>query len=798
MNKYNLQIPVRSLVEYALRSGDLELDSFLSSVRAVDGIRAHQKIQNSRPDEYIMEVPISLELERGNFIVTVSGRMDGIYVYTDPDRAIVDEIKSTTRDPDFFEKDEKPVHWGQAKVYAYMYAYHQHLQEMSVQLTYYQLESEGKKGKIREFLRTFTFSELETFFNDLLDRYLKWAETLEQWRAIRDESIEQLQFPYGGFRPGQRQMALSIYRAIENGEQLIVEAPTGIGKTMGSIFPAVKTLGKEMIQKFFYLTAKTTGRTVAQKALDQLRDKGLRLKSLVLTAKDKICFNPDCACSGEECEYARGYYDRINDAVSAVFEQDALSRDAIETGARNFKVCPYEFSLELSLWVDAIICDYNYAFNPRVYLKRFFGPEALQEKYAFLVDEANNLVDRSRDMFSAELFKEKFLEFRRAAKKEVSGIRRSIGSINRQMTNAQKQCDDEGKPVATNELALEFEEALYAFVAASEKWLVKNIKTPYRRQLMELYFDVVWFLKILENYYNAYSICYEEINGDFRIKLFCMDPSKLLKEVFQRCSSVVFFSATLSPVDYFKYILGCDPTVKELILPSPFPPENLCLLTADRVSTLYKYRDRTKVSVARLIDGLVTHQPGNYLVFFPSYQYLNMIYQLFLSINNTAECVVQTSGMTEMEREMFLEQFSVDNKVNGKTLVGFAVMGGIFGEGIDLVGDRLTGAVIVGVGLPGISLERELIKEYFTQLQGTGFEYAYLYPGMNRVFQAAGRVIRSAQDRGVVLLIDHRFSTPQYKDLFPMHWNPVRIRDEQHLAQILINFNLNYHLQKKE
>jgi DNA excision repair protein ERCC-2 len=583
-------------------------------------------------------------------------------------------------------------------------------------------------------------------------------------------------------------MALDIYHTIKHEQQLIVEAPTGIGKTMAAIFPAVKAVGNGITEKFFYLTAKTTGRIVAQKALDDLREKGLKLKSLTLTAKDKICFNPEKACNGEECEFARGYYDRINEAVETIFQQDALTRETIERAARQFTVCPFEYSLELSLCVDGVICDYNYAFDPRVYLRHFFGEESSEKKFTFLVDEANNLVDRSREMFSAELWKNAFLDLRRLVKKDLPEMYRSLGTVNARLIKLKKECEEAGKPLAKEEYPDDLSPHLRRFTQVTERWLVRNIKVPFRQEILTLYFEVSWFLKVAELYGSRYATCMEEINNDFRLKLFCMDPSHSLAEAFQRCKAAIFFSATLSPVVYFRHILGCDLSAKELILPSPFPRENLCLPVADRVSTLYKYRERTKMAVARAIDALVKQQPGNYLIFFPSYKYMTMIHDLFSVMNPETDILVQTPGMSEAEREEFLETFSFDNLANGKTLVGFAVMGGIFGEGIDLVGDRLSGAAVVGVGLPGISLERELIKEYFNSQQGTGFEYAYLYPGMNRVFQAAGRVIRTATDRGVVLLIGSRFSIHQYRSLLPGHWHPIRVRDDQQLGEILHQF----------
>ena len=779
--KRNISIPVRALVEHSLRSGDLVLE-FSGVGRAMEGIRAHQEIQNKRPAEYKAEVFIRHRTETDDFSVEISGRIDGVYEY--PDHIVIDEIKTTARKLEFFKKNENILHWGQVKTYAYIYAVQQKLAEIDAQLTYYHLET----AETREFRHCFSIEELETFFNDLLTRYLKWADTLDKWSQLRDESIKHLTFPFKEYRPGQRRMALEIYHAIKHEAQLIVEAPTGIGKTMAAIFPAVKAMSDGLTGKCFYLTAKTTGRLVAQKALDDLREKGLKLKSLTLTAKDKTCFNPGTACNGEECEFARGFYDRINEAVETIFQQDALTRETIETAARQFFVCPFEYSLELSLWVDCVICDYNYAFDPRVYLRRFFAEDSSEKNFTFLVDEANNLVDRSREMFSAELRKKNFLDLRRLVKKDLPGIYRCLGKINCRLIKLKKECEEAGKPLAQEEYPDDLSPHLRRFTRATERWLVRNINVPFRQELLALYFEASWFLKVAEVYNSSYATCMEAIENDFRLKLYCIDPSQPLAEAFQRCSSAIFFSATLSPVDYFRHILGCDPSAKELILPTPFPRENLCLPMADRISTLYKYRERTKMSVARTIDTLVKQQPGNYLIFFPSYKYMTKIYDLFSVMNHNPEIRVQTPGMTEVEREEFLDNFSIDNLANNKTLVGFAVMGGIFGEGIDLVGDRLTGAVIVGVGLPGISLERELIKEYFYSQQGTGFEYAYLYPGMNRVFQAAGRVIRTASDRGVVLLIGNRFSTHQYRTLLPGHWDPIRVRDEQHLEEILKQF----------
>jgi DNA excision repair protein ERCC-2 len=774
--KSELKIAVRELVENVLRSGDLVFE-FLGSSRPVEGIRAHQKIQNSRPDTYQPEVSISHQIETDRFRIIIGGRIDG--VYTEPDHTTIEEIKTTTRDLDYFKNNENALHWGQVKTYAYLYGSRQGLDEIMTQLTYYRIDT----GEVREIKRTFGISELEIFFNDLVARYLEWAETIFDWSRRRDQSIQDLDFPFATYRPGQRQMAVEAFRTMRNHGQLLIEAATGIGKTIAVLYPSVKSLAERVSQKVFYLTARTTGRIVAEKALDELRAQGLRLKSVTLTAKDKICFCPDSACNPEECEYARGHYDRINDAVKAIFAGDAFTREQITGTAKAYRVCPFEFSLELSLWADCIICDYNYVFDPRVYLRRFFQEE--NGDYIFLIDEAHNLVDRSREMFSAEIFKQPVLDVRRQLKNELPHIFKSLGRINAWLVKARKKCEESGNPLAEKNPPDELVPLLRGFLFITERWLSQNIKTAFRESLLDLYFAISGFIRVADQYDDCYTSCYEKIGKDLKLKLFCIDPAAHLEKAMGRCQAAVLFSATMTPMDYFKQILGCDPAARHLILPSPFPGENLGLLISDQISTYYRHRDQTVSQVSQVISALVEQKTGNYLLYFPSYAYMRKIYHSFTDRNPQIETILQTSGMSEPDREAFLKRFSDDNP---QTLVGFAVMGGIFGEGIDLVGDRLVGAVVVGVGLPGISLERELIKEHFTRTLSAGFEYAYLYPGINRVLQAAGRVIRTEKDRGVVLLIDQRYARFQYKSLLREEWDPVRVQDTRQLADRLQDF----------
>ena len=768
--KKTINLPVRALVEYVLVSGDLGGGDFVGPGRALEGARAHRKIQQARPSEYTSEVTISHTIETDDFFLKISGRIDGIYVY--PDRVVIDEIKSTMKAPKDAIAAENQLHWGQLKLYAYCYAVQRDLEDIETQLTYCQLET----GAVQEVQRRFSKAELTEFFDDLIARYLEWMQVLEDWGRCRDQSIRALDFPFGDYRPGQRQMAVDVYRAIRDRGQLLLQAPTGIGKTMAALFPAVKAVGEGVTEKIFYLTARTTGRGMAEQAVEALRQKGLRLKSLTITAKEKICFCPDAGCSPEVCEFARGYFDRINDAVQQAFAHDAFTRENIERLASDYTVCPFEFSLDLSLWADCIICDYNYAFDPRVYLRRFFQDEV--GEYTFLIDEAHNLVDRAREMFSAEIRKQPFLDLRQSIKGRLKKLYAAVGAINTELLHIKKRCDAAGGELADRAAPDGLLSPVESFLKEAELWLARNIQTPFRPAVLDRYFEAVWCKRVLDGYDERYATLMENQGNDIQVKLFCLDPSEKLREALKRSQAAIFFSATMTPLSYFRQIFGCEESARARALPSPFPPENLCLLIAPRLSTRYKDRERTLPQVACMLLTFVRQRRGNYLLFFPSYRYMRQIHERFCADQPDADIIVQTSGMSEPERDEFLANFAHDNT---RTLVGFAVMGGVFGEGIDLAGDRLTGAAVVGVGLPGICLERNVIRDHFSATHDAGFEFAYMYPGLNRVLQAAGRVIRSDTDRGIVLLIDTRFGTQRYTRLFPREWQPLRVHSPQQL-----------------
>jgi DNA excision repair protein ERCC-2 len=776
--KKEISISVRELVGYVLRSGDLSF-IFRGSARTTSlaGIRAHQKIQKSRPPDYEKEVPVSYLYQTESFDLLLQGRMDGLYIQDG--QIVIEEIKTTDRELDLFSDTQNDRHWGQVKTYAALYAIEHNLASVLTRLTYYQIE----KSEAKSFYKEFQTEELVVFLDAIVKRYLSWIGKIEEWHAERDSLINASNFPYPSYRMGQEQMAQDVYEVIANHSHLILQAPTGVGKTVATLYPAVKALAEEYTQKIFYLTARTTGRVIAEKTLRELRSRGLRIKAVTITAKEKICFNPEKNCTPEECVFARGFYDRLDDAVEYFFSCDAFTMEVIKDAAMKHTICPFEYSLELALWADCIICDMNYAFDPRAYLKQFFLDNLTD--YTFLIDEAHNLVDRSREMFSASLNKSSFLKFRRQLKNKQSDLYRLTGKINAQFLAYRKNCEDDARfhheDIAPEDLLT----LLIPFTDALERWLLANPRSQYAKAAQDLYFEIIHFFRMADQFDTNYTTYYQQKEKEFTVKLFCIDPSNQLKEAMKRAASAVLFSATMTPLTYFSQILGCDESADKKTFLSPFPPENLCVLSSNTISTFFRHRTRTTSALTRMIGSFIQARRGNYLVFFPSYEYMRMVYPLYSQAYPMHRILIQTPSMAEEDRERFLDEFSVEGD---KTTVGFVVMGGIFGEAIDLDGDRLSGAAVVGVGLPGPSPERELIRAHFSDLDENGFNYAYLYPGMTRVFQAVGRVIRTESDRGAILLIDPRYDKHDYQSLFPHEWSAQRVHDTNQLRDILNRF----------
>lgn len=759
MNK-EIKVSVRNLVEFVLRSGDLD-STFMGASRALEGTKGHQKVQNSYDENYESEVVLKHSFKHRGFNITLEGRADGIL--KDGYRIVIDEIKTTTKSLESIDEDYNQLHWAQGKCYAYMYSIGNDLKEIDVQLTYYNIDNDETKI----FRKQISLDELENFFYSLMDKYIEWIKLISNWAITRDESIKKLDFPFETYRSGQRELAVGVYKTILDRKNLFVQAPTGIGKTISTMFPAVKSIGEGLTYKIFYLTAKTITRQVALDSIIKMAEKGLKIKAVVLTAKEKICFNEEVDCIPENCPYAKGHYDRVNHALMDVLvNEDIITREVIESYGQKHNVCPFEFSLDLCLFADCIICDYNYVFDPRVALKRFF--QEGKEDFLFLIDEAHNLVDRAREMYSIEIYKKPFLECKKYFKDKNPTLSKTFGKLNSFMLKTKKWYGEEEHFVQSDKV-----DEVYSLVwNATEKlepWLLNNKEDEKYKDILDIYFSLVGFMRIWEFYDERY-VTYGENTDDIMLKLYCLDPSYVLSETLKKGRSAIFFSATLTPLDYFKEILGGSEDDYTARAPSPFDSDNLGLFIVDNISTRYKDRNNTYKDIVKYIEETVKAKQGNYLVFFPSYKYMELVHEEFSERNPDIKIILQSSSMKEDEREVFLEEFND----NGETMVAFAVLGGIFSEGIDLIGDKLIGAIIVGVGLPQICLERNIIREYFQGKNKLGYEYSYMYPGMNKVLQAAGRVIRTEEDRGIILLIDDRFTTYKYKQLFPREWMGYR------------------------
>ncbi|MGP4079904.1 ATP-dependent DNA helicase [Pseudalkalibacillus sp. R45] len=757
-----VRLSVRPLVEYVYRSGSID-NRFRSSSSMTDGTIAHQKIQKTYAESDQREVYLKTQIEFKGLSFVVDGRCDGLL--KNGDEITIDEIKSTRGDLSDITEETNPVHWAQAKFYAYMYARDHELEKMKVQLTYVHVETEEKK----QFTEDYTYSELERYIMSVVEKFEPFARMLLGNKEKRNNSIKELDFPFDDYRAGQRKFAGAVYKSIADKKDLFANAPTGTGKTVSTIFPTVKAIGEGHLERFFYLTAKTITRTAAEETLALMKDKGLHMSSVTITAKDKVCFKEKTICQKDYCEFADRYYDRVNDGIMDILANETLmDRTTIEKYARKHKLCPFEFSLDVAYTSDMIIGDYNYIFDPRISLKRFVDEQ--RKRTVLLVDEAHNLVDRARGMFSAELFKSPYLQLKRAFKTENKGVFETAKAINDHLLLLKKQCGDT-RQVELEEFPDDLLGLLEAFVTEAEKELLEQKESEAQEQLLETYFNAKNFVRISELYDERYVTYLEYGKSEVYIKMLCLDPSHLLQQFGKGYRSKVYFSATLSPLPYFKDMLGAEEEDYSISIPSPFAKENADVFIQP-LSTRYRDRDRSVAPILTMLKNLVETRPGNYLFFFPSYAYMQMVYEQFEEEDWGYDAIVQNSGMAEEEREEFLAQFEAGKDT---TLIGFAVMGGIFSEGVDLKGDRLNGVVVVGVGLPQLNFERNIIKEYFNKNEKVGYDYAYVFPGINKVLQAGGRLIRTEEDYGTIVLVDDRFLTPKYQKLLPPEWMDYKV-----------------------
>lgn len=848
-----IRISVRNLVEFLLRQGDIDNRHQRSSENAMqEGSRIHRMIQKRMGAEYRAEVGLRYTYPTEDYHLIVEGRADGII--EEHGGVTIDEIKGTYRD---LAKMKKPVevHVAQAKCYAYIYGSQNMLKDIRVRLTYCNMETED----LRYFYEDYSMQELEEWFQGLMTAYRRWADYSWEWQKRRKASIEKMQFPFS-YREGQKELVTYVYQTIYHKKKLFLEAPTGVGKTISTIFPGIKAMGKGMGEKLFYFTAKTITRTVADDTIAMLRQQGLCFKSVILTAKDKICFQEKPDCNPESCPYARGHYDRINDCLYALLtKEENFNRERIEAYARDYQVCPFELCLDISLFADAVIGDYNYLFDPHVYLKRFFG-DGSSGNYLFLIDEAHNLLERGREMYSASLLKEDFQYLKREIKQtivselsnkaekinipgqltlNVTGVsqdvpqevsemvaswepeeteaegdstvwiegkkrrhrhdsrsilvREGYGELmmhqlercNKELLELKRECEDYRLVDSIDS----FVNALMRLHGTCGDYLEEQEeeKLPVREEILDFYFQMSHFLDMYERvdeHYVKYTQMGED--GTFLLKLFCVNPRENLKECMLRGRSTILFSATFLPIQYYKELLGGEEEDYEVYAKSVFNPEKRALYLACDVTSKYTRRTDTEYyNIARYIDEIVKNRHGNYLVFCPSYSFLRTIYDIYVEYfgDEEKECIVQQESMREEEREDFLGHFqgnqadALQNAItmdileeDDSTLIGFCVLGGIFSEGIDLKNDSLIGVIIVGTGLPQVCNEREILKHYFEERGENGFDYSYRYPGMNKVLQAAGRVIRTADDVGIIALLDERFQQMSYRRLFPREW----------------------------
>lgn len=759
MEKPIVRISVRNLVEFILQSGDLDNRRNTMDKEAMQkGSRLHRKIQKQMGSQYRPEVSLKRETEYEDVILVVEGRADGIQ--TEGDGVLIDEIKGIYGDPQLLEAPI-PVHRAQALCYARIYGEMEQLDKIVVQMTYANLDTE----QIRRFREELSMEYLVNWYQELTDAYHKWISYQLRWKKERNRSMEGLEFPFP-YREGQRKMVSSVYHSIVSEKQIFIQAPTGVGKTMSTIFPAVRAVREGKGETIFYLTAKTITRTVAQEAFSILRERGLRFKTVTITAKEKMCFLEKAECNPEACPYAKGHFDRVNEAVYQLWTtKENFDRDCILEQAEKWKVCPFEMCLDLSVWMDGVICDYNYAFDPNVHLKRFFGEES-RGKYIFLIDEAHNLAERGREMYSASICKEEVLEVKKRVKPFWPKLARALEKVNKLLLELKKECDK--YQIQENQGVMPL--YLMQVMGEMEQMLEEPPREGIADEILDFYFSVRDFLNISELVDENYVIYTEQgEDGRFRLKLFCVNPAENLKAYLEKGISAVFFSATLLPLTYYRKLLSCREDDYGIYVPSPFDREKRCILTGVDVSSRYTRRNYEEYrKLAAYIARMAWQKKGNYMVFFPSYKLMEEVRQVYeeeFSVD-WVHCISQTASMDERAREEFLEEF----QEREKTLIGFCVMGGVFSEGIDLMGKRLIGVAIVGTGIPQISHEREILKEFYDKKGENGFDYAYRFPGMNKVLQAAGRVIRTQEDVGCILLLDERFSGGEYQRLFPLEW----------------------------
>jgi DNA excision repair protein ERCC-2 len=752
-----LTIAVAGLVRFCHRSGDID-HRFSPSPTGAQGIAGHQRARAQRPASYRSEFAVEYQHHEPGLRLTLRGRADGY----DPEQGLVEEIKTCRIAPTAIPEPIAQTHLSQALLYAAIIAAQETMTELTVRVTWFNIDTEQEHSRSE----CYSCADLADFLSQTLKRFARWLHTLAQARRERDASIIALDFPYGDFRSGQREIAELTYKCVHQGGQLLLEAPTGIGKTAAVLFPALKALATDKHDKIIYLTSKSIGRRAAETALADFAANGYRGTALSLTAKDKICFSPGRACHGEDCPFARNYYDKLPEALYAAIEQGVLRREDIETIARRFEVCPYELGLDLLPWVDIVIADLHYVYS----LTATVGSqlEADDKRSTVLLDEAHNLPGRARGMYSATLDKAAVLQARRTIGGALS---KSLARVNRQFLALLKLPWQEAQFHDIESPPPELLLSLQAFTAdVSEQLAEEPTFLQQHRELMDFYFEVLQFMRVAEHWGDdfRFQLLRTDQQQSLRITLNCLDPARLLAMRHAVAHAVITFSATLSPLPWSRASLGLDEQAVCSRALSPFNPAQLRVSLATAIDTRYHQREHTLPDLVLLLQRWLRQTPGNCIVYFPSYRYLQdalalLQHEEFALLSRSAW--VQARQQNEQEREQLLQLLEEREDV-----VAFCILGGVFGEGIDLPGKLLSSVVVVGIGMPQVNRDTQQLQAWYQQRYRAGFEYAFLYPGMQKVDQALGRVIRRLEDTGTALLIDPRYRQRQYRELLPSWW----------------------------
>ena len=757
------RVSVRALAEFACARGSIAPYSGMAE-RMREGREGHLALQRMLEPGWQAEAAVSLDVEIDNIILRVHGRADALLL--EENCVHICEIKTTRRDPRELEGGEYPEHWAQALIYAHLFCCLHECASAQVTLLY-----AGVEGGEKRFEQRLTRRELAKRFLSYAQPYAEWLVCSELWKAETEPTLRALKFPFADYREGQREMARYVYSAMAQSGRTIIEAPTGIGKTAASLFGALKALGEGKITSIFYLTARTTGRRAAENALGLMRKGGLKLRSVTITAKEKACFQKKADCGA--CPYADGYYDRRRDVLRLAMQREVFGLEEIAALAREHEICPFELSLDLSEIADVVICDYNYVFDPRVRLKRHFERK---NRAGLLIDEAHNLADRAREMYSAEL-SGMAVEKMRAQNALIFGTEDPLYEAATELLNCLTRQDAEYE--CTSEVSYELTLAAARFAELAQKLRVSDEAT------LEMMLEAAWFARVAAQFdESCYRTMIRPEGGRIAVRLWCFAPEKYLDRMFSRVGGTALFSATLAPIDFYANILAVPDRNARLVLNSPFPPENL--FTA-RLPVSVKFRDRqeTMEQVARIIRAMSDAHPGNYIACFPSHAYLEQAFSYYRMRYPDAHVIRQEARMSEAGRMEFIAQFRENPK---QSMVAFIVLGGVFAEGVDLPGSKLSGAAIISTGIPQPNMESEVLREVYEDGFEGGYDAAYTYPGFRRVLQAAGRVIRTENDVGVVLLLDARYAAEKYQELMPSHWRMRKISSMSALNEGLRTF----------